>query len=151
MVWIANLLGWPILHLLVSKIFTDLPLRIFDPNSPLFRERRWELGGDLYSRGLRIKFWKSHLPDAAAWFRGGFPKGKILSREPAYLERFARETCRGEAAHWVTLATCPIFFIWNPLWAKLVMLAYAVLANLPCICALRYNRIVIRRRLQRSS
>ena len=32
------------------------------------------------------------------------------------------------------------FFLWNPCWADLVMVAYALAANLPCILAQRYNR-----------
>ena len=28
-------------------------------------------------------------------------------------------------------AVCHLFFLWNPLWADLVMAAYAIVANLP--------------------
>ncbi len=62
-----------------------------------------------------------------------------------YLEQFLRETRRAEVAHWLMLLCVPLFFLWNPPWARLVMVAYALAANLPCILAQRYNRIVLYR------
>ena len=85
------------------------------------------------------------MPDAARWFRGGFAKGKLTSRDPAYWERFIRETWRGELCHWSALACAPLFFLWNPWWGDLVIVAYALAANLPCILAQRYNRARLQR------
>jgi glycosyl-4,4'-diaponeurosporenoate acyltransferase len=42
----------------------------------------------------------------------------------------------------------PLFFLWNPPWACLVMTTYALAANLPCILAQRYNRIAVNRALR---
>lgn len=41
-----------------------------------------------------------------------------------------------------------LFFIWNPLWAGFIMIAYAILANLPFILTQRYNRPRLQRLLQ---
>lgn len=141
----ANVVTWPLLHLMISWFFTKLPGTRFDPNSWLYREKRCERGGSIYESFFRVKVWKGKLPDAAAWFAGGFPKRKILSRDVTYLNAFVRETCRGEGAHWVTVACCPLFFLWNPLWADVVMVVYALAANVPCIVVQRYNRLVLRR------
>jgi glycosyl-4,4'-diaponeurosporenoate acyltransferase len=67
-------------------------------------------------------------------------KRTLTSTDQAYLATFMAETRRGEIAHWTMLAATPIFYLWNPLWASLVMTSYGVLANLPCILVQRANR-----------
>jgi glycosyl-4,4'-diaponeurosporenoate acyltransferase len=145
----ANVLGWPVIHIAVSAWATRWPAARFDPAAPLYRERAWERGGALYERLFRIRAWKRRLPDAGALFPGGFRKSTLAGRDAAYLDRFARETCRGELVHWITLAFAPLFFAWNPPWAMAVMAAYGVLANVPCILAQRYNRIRMARAASR--
>jgi len=144
LVWAANLLGWPTLHLVVAAIALRLPAHSFARDSWITAPRRWERGGCLYRNWLGIRRWKSLLPDGAPWF-GGFAKKRLRSRDPLYLEQFLVETRRAELAHWCMLLCLPLFFLWNPPWACLVMTAYALAANLPCIAAQRYNRIVIDR------
>ena len=73
------------------------------------------------------------------------PPKKLPGRNPAYVAQFLIETRRAEIAHWFMLGCLPIFFIWNPPWARWVMAVYALAANLPCICAQRYNRLVLNR------
>ena len=136
----ANVFGWLALHLTVAWIGTRLSADRFNPRHALFRPRRWEQRGRLYQRVFHVKAWKDRLPDGAAWFTDGFPKAALRGDDPAYVQRFMRETCRGEAVHWIVIAIAPLFFVWNPAGAGLVMLAYGVLANLPCIVIQRYNR-----------
>lgn len=139
--WIIamNALGMPALQLACAWIFTRLPESWFVPPPPRADHSH------RYERLLGIKRWKDRLPDGSGWFKGGFAKATLSRREPRYLERFLRETWRGELCHWSVLALTPVFFLWNPLWADLVIVVYAVAANLPCILVQRYNR----RRLQR--
>ena len=73
----------------------------------------------------------------------------MASSDPHYLQVFIRETWRGELCHWTVLAFTPLFFLWNPWWADLVCLAYALAANLPCIIVQRYNRLRLRKLLSR--
>jgi len=96
-----------------------------------------------------IKRWKNRLPDAARWFDWGFARGSLAGLDPAYLRRFIRETWRGELCHWFALGCAPVFFLWNPWWADLVMVGCAVMTNIPCILAQRYNRLRLRRLLAR--
>ena len=56
-----------------------------------------------------------------------------------HLERFVVETRRAEATHWLVLAAGPFFVLWNPWGLALVMVAYAVVANVPCLLIQRYN------------
>ena len=147
----ANVLAWPAIHLAVSAWITRWPAERFDPQAPLYRGRRWEAEGRLYERFFRVRSWKGMLPDGAALFRGGLRKSNLVRRDPADLERFARETCRGELVHWITLAFAPLFILWNPAWAVAVMMAYGILANVPCIVTQRHNRLRLARAEARRS
>jgi glycosyl-4,4'-diaponeurosporenoate acyltransferase len=144
LVWVANLLGWPLIQLSFAFVAVRLPARLFAQENWITVPRRWEREGRLYRNWLGIRRWKSLLPDGAPWL-GGFAKKRINGRDASYLNQFLAETRRAEVAHWCMLLCLPLFFLWNPPWACLVMTAYAVAANLPCILAQRYNRIVLER------
>ena len=132
-----NVLGWPIIQLGLAWVFTRLPASSFHPPRALDIEG----DGSFYQIAFRIRAWKDRLPDAATWFSSGFAKARLEQANPAYLERFIIETWRGELCHWSALAFMPVFFLWNPWWGDLIIVAYALGANLPCILVQRYNRI----------
>lgn len=136
-----NLVLWPVLQIGWAWAFTSMPARWFRAPGPW----RWERGGVIYQNGFRVRRWKGRLPDGAAWFAGGVGKKHLPGRSAAALADFARETWRGELCHWVVMAMTPVFFLWNPWWADLVMVVYALAANLPCVIAQRYNRARIMR------
>lgn len=142
---VVNILVWLVIHLGMAWAGTRLPARLFSPRHWLYRARGWERGGRLYEQRLGIKRWKDRLPDGAALFAGGFRKAVLETKSPDYMQRFERETCRGEAVHWVVIVSSGFFFLWNPLWAGWVMIVYAVAANLPCILVQRYNRLRLAR------
>lgn len=152
-IWLItiNVLAWPVIQMAVAWWATQLPAEMFDPQSSMFRPRTWEKDGDIYTHTFAIKKWKELLPDAATWFQKGFPKKTLTAADANYLARFIQETCRGEAAHWVMMGATPLFFLWNPWWADLIMIAYAVMANLPCILTQRYNRLRLTRSLSAQS
>ena len=148
-VWViaANILGWPVIHVVVARIVLGLPLERFAATrltAPGSRVRE----ADFYRNILHIQLWKARLPDGAPWL-GGFSKKRFTQRESNYIRTFILETRRAEFAHWCMLLCFPIFFLWNPPWARVVMTIYAVVANLPCILAQRYNRIMLARLLVR--
>ncbi len=144
LVWMLNILGWPVLHLIIGFTSVRLPSELFVRDNWLTSPHRWEADGRLYRNLFAIQKWKSLLPDGAPWF-GGFAKDRLSSRDPVYLAQFILETRRAEIAHWCMIAVLPVFFLWNPPWACWVMTAYAFAANLPCILAQRYNRIALNR------
>ncbi|MBF0430450.1 MAG: glycosyl-4,4'-diaponeurosporenoate acyltransferase [Fibrobacteria bacterium] len=148
---IIDTLAWFLVHMGFAWFVTSLPANIFNPEGVLFKLRSWEKGGKIYQKLFRVHNWKKKLPDGAALFKKGFKKKKINSRKPEYLERFVLETCRGEAAHWLVILAAPLFFLWNPPWAGLVMIGYAFCANLPCIIVQRYNRPWINRLIKHKS
>ena len=145
---LLNVFVWTLLHLFVSRWAFVRARESFSPEAWLYRERRWEAGARFYVRVFFVKKWKAWLPDGAALLGNPFTKKSLQRRDRAYLEDFLRETCRGEWAHWTTMAFAPVFFLWNPFWADLVIVAYAFFSNLPCIVVQRYNRIVLSRILK---
>lgn len=146
-IWAANLLGWPLLHLSISFLFLRLPVRLFAKDSWLTAAHGWERHGRLYRDGMAIRRWKALLPDGAPWL-GGMKKKKFKAHDDQSLVTFLIETRRAEWAHWCMFLPLPLFYLWNPRWACGVMTVYALAANLPCILAQRYNRILLARVLQ---
>ncbi len=149
--WVTtlNIIAWLVIQFGLAWGFTQLAAERFDYLNALARPRGWEGGGRFYERVFAIKRWKDKLPDASRMFRGGFAKAKLQTATPEFLERFLRETWRGELVHWLALLTLPLFAIWNPWWGVLVNAAVAVGLNFPCILALRYNRARFQRLLAR--
>jgi glycosyl-4,4'-diaponeurosporenoate acyltransferase len=150
LVIIVNVLGWPIIQLTLGKLFLLLPDSFFTEDSWLTRERRLEKNGDCYRRFLRMQWWKGLLPDGASWL-GGRPKRNVATRNCSELALFAIETRRSEIAHWCMLLCTPIFYLWNPPWACVVVTLYGIAANLPCILVQRANRIKVRRILREAN
>jgi glycosyl-4,4'-diaponeurosporenoate acyltransferase len=123
-------------------------LDAFETDSWLYSTRRLERGA--FYDALRIRRWKDRLPEAGNVFAGGFSKRTLRTRDPAALTRFVAETRRAEWAHWVIMLATPVFLLWSWPWVELVMVAYALIANLPCILVQRYNRIRLHALLSRS-
>ncbi len=121
----------------VGYVAHRLPSAVFERDSRLTRLRTFEIRGQWYERRLRIKRWKDRLPEAGAFFAGGFSKRTVTRSE---LRRFAIETRRAEVVHWMAMALWPVFAIWNPPWAVVVVFVYAIAANGPCLLVQRYNR-----------
>lgn len=137
--WIValNVGLWPLIQLGLAWVFLRLPERWFEPPS-----RTWSgESAARYERLFRIKSWKDRLPDGAAWLGGGFAKKRLAGADPAYLHRFLRETRRGELCHLSAFLFVPPFALWNPWWGMVVIVLYALAANLPCVLVQRYNRL----------
>ncbi|CAN5270623.1 hypothetical protein BH18ACT4_BH18ACT4_01300 [soil metagenome] len=125
------------------------PAGRFSTDGWLPRPRRWESDGRFYRERLGVRRWKDRLPEAGALFAGGFSKRALRSTRRDDLERFGVETRRAEWAHWLIMAAAPVFFLWNWWWVDLIMVAYALAANLPCVAVQRYNRARLTRVLER--
>jgi glycosyl-4,4'-diaponeurosporenoate acyltransferase len=145
-----NVLGWPVIHLVFARLFLLCPDEYFAHDSWLTRARWFEQDTRIYRRVLAVERWKGVLPDGAPWL-GGRSKRRLESRTVAGLSAFLMETRRAEAAHWCMLLFTPVFYLWNPPWACVVMSFYGIAANLPCIVAQRANRIKIAYILHRSA
>jgi glycosyl-4,4'-diaponeurosporenoate acyltransferase len=149
-VLLASLL-WTAIHLGSAWLCLRMGDRALDPDAFLFRARPFEKGGQFYETVFRVSRWKGLLPDGGGLFgRKGFRKKELESLEPEYLRRFLVESARGELTHWLAILPFWVFGLFLPPAAVGFMLFYALLSNLPCIIAQRYNRPRIQRYLRLS-
>ena len=140
--WIIflDIFVWLVLHLGVSYLCTKIPISFFKKDFRWFHIRGWEKGGRFYQNPLLIKKWRGVIPDGGGLFKGGFPKKTLECSDTGYLKTFLYETKRAELTHWLVMIPAPIFFLWNIWWAGIIMIGYALIANLPCIMLQRFNR-----------
>ena len=112
----------------------------FDPEKRLFRSRKWEQNGRIYTK-LAIE---KELPGS----------GAVTADQAAAL---VQETCRAELVHGAScLLGLAFLWLW-PGWGGAIVLAvWVLLANLPFILIQRYNRprlmrlaALLRKRAQR--
>ena len=110
-----------------------------DVDGPVLRLRSFEVGGHWYETRFYIRAWKARLPEAGRAF-GGRSKRHLPPGGAQGLPTFLVECRRAERTHWIILAATPAFALWNPPGLFLAMVVFAVVANLPCLAVLRYNR-----------
>lgn len=137
---VVDVVAWGFFHAGTGYAAHRLDDRRLARDGWLLRERRFEDGGRLYRRALRIHRWKDRLPEAGALFAGGVSKRELPSRDAEGLALFVRETRRAELTHWWAMACSPLFLLWNPPLPAALLVAYGVLVNLPFILIQRYNR-----------
>ena len=128
--------GW---STLVGAVGAHWPDERVARDGPLTTARAFESGGELYRR-LGIRRWKRWLPDAGG-FAGGRRKRLDRRFDPAGWTALALETRRAERVHWLIMLALPVIALWTSGVLLGAMVAYATLANVPCIAAQRYNRL----------
>lgn len=106
----------------------------------IFKTRKFGKNGVFYKKYFFVHVWKELLPDGAGLFKNDFRKKRLASTEKDYLEKFIAESCRAELAHIIGMVPFVLFFLFVEWWIALIMVAYGIIVNLPCIIAQRYNR-----------
>ncbi|MDP1819145.1 MAG: hypothetical protein Q8K58_04550 [Acidimicrobiales bacterium] len=141
---VLDVVAWGVVHAATGYAAHRMPPRRLRQDGWLLRARRAEAGGRLYERRFAIRRWKDRLPEAGALFAGGLSKCHVPGGRDG-LERFAVETRRAELAHWWAMAASPLFVLWNPPVASVLLVAYGVAVNAPFIAIQRYNRLRVSR------
>jgi glycosyl-4,4'-diaponeurosporenoate acyltransferase len=134
----TDVLIWALWSTLVGWWATHLPDEAFDRDGRVTRLRPWEREGRTYAR-VGVRRWKGHLPDLGGLV-GGRRKRLPSGRDPDEWRVLAVETRRAECAHWVILLALPVEALIRSGVVLVPMTAYALVANVPCIVAQRYNR-----------
>ena len=137
---ISYIILWPTIQLTVAIICNGISDKHFTPNSFWLKPKKWEKDGEIYETIFKVHSWKKYLQDGDRVHKNGFHKRHITSSDPEYLEAFIAETGRAEIIHWLEISPFWIFGLWSPPIVILIMLAYALIINMPCIIAQRYNR-----------
>ena len=134
-----DVVAWGLIHAGTGYLAHRLPVRWLGDRW-WFRPRPWE-AERFYRRVLRIGRWKDRLPEAGALFAGGVSKRQVTAAEGGGLERFVVETRRAEVGHTLCALCGPVFVLWNPPAAAVLLVAYGVLVNAPFVAIQRYNRM----------
>lgn len=143
-----DIIAWGIIQPGVAWLSLHVPERWIEPERWLYRTRRWEEGGQFWQRLLGVRYWKGLLISAGSVL-GGFSLKHIESYEPAYLRRWVLESCRAELCHLAAIAPAALFFFWNKPAVGWLMVAYALVFNLPMVITQRYNRPRVQAELAR--
>lgn len=142
-------LGWLLWSMLLGALALRLPSAWLERDSWLTRPRPWGESLQAYEHRLQIRRWKGALPDAGDAFPGGLRKSSLVVREPRQLRQLIAETRRAELVHLGIWLFWPFTALWLPGWAVLLNLVFATLFNLPCLWVQRFNRLRLRRVLER--
>lgn len=146
LVALVDIIYCPVVQLSVSAVLVRMPDHFFSTDTWITRPRNFERSRRLY-RALAVHRWKKALPDAASLVGGTNKHAKPYSRTD--VSRFIADTRRAETAHWLQFVLILPSWLWNPLWASILMTGYAIGANIPCIAAQRYNRLLVCARVLR--
>ena len=87
----------------------------------------------------KVEKWKSHLPEAGAFFKGGINKASLGNSTRNRLEIMMNEFQRARIVHLLLILVWPITLAFNPLWITLAMAPYVLIANVPCLISLSYS------------
>ncbi|MEN6634678.1 MAG: hypothetical protein ABFC56_02375 [Clostridiaceae bacterium] len=132
---------WGTVPMLLAYLCLQIPDRFFEPTRFLWRAHRFERNGRLYERVFQIRRWKHRLPDGGGvWKKNSYKKRTLADYSEANLHKFLIETSRGELIHWLGILPFWVFGLFAPPVVIWIMLLYALIVNLPCILAQRYNR-----------
>ena len=132
---------WGIVPLILAYLCLLIPDRFFEPTRFFWRTHAFERGGSIYERVFHIRSWKHLLPDGGGvWKKRSYKKKSLTDFSEQNLKRFLIETSRGELVHWLGILPFWVFGLFAPPVVIWIMLGYALIVNLPCIIAQRYNR-----------
>lgn len=131
---------WPILQITMNLICNKINQKYFEKDFLIPKTRKWEENGNVYRQVLKINKWKRFLPDGANVYKKGFQKKHVNNYSSEYFSQFIKETRKAEFSHWLQIIPFWIFMFWSPPFIVFIMFLYAIIVNLPCIIAQRYNR-----------
>ena len=131
----------------VGRIY---PRKLIFENAFPFKSFSFEKNGLIYEK-IKIKKWKTKLPDASLFFNKLFPRYVMKKRikKRSSIPALIKETCIAESTH---LIACILGFGCVKIWKKrggfIISLLYCVF-NIPFILIQRYNRPRLKRTLSR--
>lgn len=137
---LIDIVVWIFLHLAIGYVTSRIPIQRFNPDSPLFRPKPWEQGGEIYQKYFRVRSWKKFLFSGAAFYRDAYEIKNLKTYDLENLYLWRLESCRAEFCHIAMIPPGFLFFLWNPPSLAWMMVAYAFMNNFVPIIAQRYNR-----------
>ena len=135
-----DILAWFMIHMTISLAMMRVPDDYYHRPHRWFDSCEWENEGLIWQDLFHIRKWKKHLPDSSSFIKSAYDLTNLHGLNLSSMEKIILETKRAEHTHWLSIPPALLFFIWNPPWAGMIMIVYALLMNLPFIIVQRYNR-----------
>ncbi len=132
---LAITIGCLVFQLSGSLIALAIPDAWYTKDHRMFRMRRYEKEGTFYEKAFKISRWKPYLPDG-----GTYKKKHLKDFRLSSLEKFIIESKRAELSHILGLIPFVFFILFTPAYVWPILGVYALLVNVPCWMAQRYNR-----------
>jgi glycosyl-4,4'-diaponeurosporenoate acyltransferase len=112
---------------------------VYNPDKKIYKTFKWE--SKFYSK-IKILSWKDKIPELG--FLAGFVKTKVVSDDPSYLYKFAKETVYAEVMHIIS-ALVGFVIILIPPYELMFNFAFPIalinfILNILPIFVQRYNR-----------
>lgn len=140
---------WSVFQTSAAIVSQKIPERFMKYDNRWFRPKKFEKKGLLYKSVFKIVYWKKYLPDGAAVRKSGYRKKNLTDFSIENLNTFLIESCRAEVGHLLAILPFWTFGLFLPKRGIWMMLCYAVVVNIPCVLAQRFNRPRISKILER--
>ena len=136
----------------IANTFLSLkfPKSILDYQNWIYKDKKWEDGGEVYQRVLKVRNWKNQLPELSDFLKPIFSRKHIASFDEKHIQKYLLESCRAELTHWGIILSSFLFGIWSSFLETFFMIFLALGLNLPYVIIQRYNRPRIIRFLENS-
>lgn len=136
---LMSLIYVAVIGILAHYVGESLPRSLFSENKFPYRSFKWEKDGKFYKH-LRIKKWKTRLPDMSRIMRDMLPKRVTYDATSENVSALIKETCVAECVHyWLCVFAVGIYLIWKN-YVGVILTVVFILCNIPFIIIQRYNR-----------
>lgn len=139
--FLYSLLYLIVLGILAFPFGRILALKKWNPYAFPFKEYSWEDGGKLYERALKIKSWKTRVPDVSKAVPWIVPKKTISMLSGDRLDLMIQETCVAELTHLILCPlSVPVICIMDNIGGVVLFILDVIFGNLSFMVIQRYNR-----------
>lgn len=136
---LMSLIYFAVIGILAHYIGESLPRGLFCEYKFPYRSFKWEKGGKFYNL-LKIKKWKTRLPDMSRVMRDMLPKRVTYDATSESVGALIKETCVAECVHyWLCIFAVGFYLIWKN-YVGVILTVVFILCNIPFIIIQRYNR-----------
>ncbi|MDA8278106.1 MAG: hypothetical protein M0Z45_07910 [Actinomycetota bacterium] len=134
-----DVIFWIAANFVIGFLFSTIPNDRFGRFAPTMSALELSRRAAAIKKLTKVERWKSHLPEAGSFFKGGIDKASLGSGSRDRLELMMNEFQRARFVHVFLILIWPVTLAFNPTWITLAMAPYVLIANVPCLISLTYS------------
>lgn len=135
-----NLIILAVFSIVITFLSTKIPEKLCFYKKWLYKERKWEKGGNIYQDIFKVRKWKGRMPELSDFIKSIYPKKYIKEHDIENLLIYLAESCKAELTHVAIILSSLLFHAWNGDFIANVIFIIAFILNVPYIIIQRYNR-----------